>query len=132
MCKQRSPSHPLSFQVSQSTCFHLNYHHLAIFLFRIFMFKAIFVNAAAAVVVPCPAKLRVIVKSGECRQVITKSGETDITRQVDDGYPSITIISPNDSILLTCPKTPELGNSPLKFSDVQFIGWIGCLIKNYS
>ena len=85
---------------------------------------------AAAVVVSWPAKLRVIVKSG---QVITKSGETDIMGEgYPHGYPSITIISPDDSILLTRPKTPELGNSPLKFSDVQFIGWIGCLIKNYS
>ena len=31
-----------------------------------------------------------------------------------------------------CPKTQELGNSPLKLPDVQFIGLIGCLIKNYS
>ena len=45
------------------------------------------------------------------------------------GYPYITIINRDDFILLICPKTPELGKSPSKFSGAQFIGSIGCLIK---
>ena len=79
------------------------------------------------------AKLRIIVKSGSgADKLLQRAEKPTLWGRVDDGYPSITIISLDDSILLTCPKTPELGNSPLKFSNIQFIGWIGCLIKNHS